>query len=114
MNRKVRRMLGLRVVEWYEDESEQAPAPRPTWADRGRAILATTAGRSILAAAVVGELTFLAIALPGPDGLLAKHRHHIQPVVEFFMPASKLYGEDDAMCRSPQQTAALTLPSVAR
>lgn len=102
LNRKVRRLLGLPVMQWDEEDAP-APAPRATWLQRGQAVLASTAGRSILAALVVGELSFLAIALPGPEGLLARHRHHIQPVVEFFMPSGTRYDAEDEMCRSTSQ-----------
>lgn len=105
LNRKVRRLLGLSVMHWDEDDAP-VPAPRPTWLQRGQAVLASTAGRSFLAALVVGELSFLAIALPGSDGLLARHRHHIQPVVEFFMPSGTRNDAEDQMCRSTPQAIA--------
>jgi hypothetical protein len=89
--RSVRRILGLPVREWYDDGPAVTAAM--IWRQRFRSLTGTNAGRSILAAMVVAELTFAVVAFPGPNGYIAQHREHIR---EAFDLASK-YGQWPAL-----------------
>ena len=78
---RIRRALGLPVETW--DDEPPSPAFAEVWRARFRRITASTAGRAVLASAALAELTFLAVALPGSDGLIATHREHYRQAVNF-------------------------------
>ncbi len=96
--RKVRRMLGLPVREWY-DEGPDLTASM-IWRRRFRTLTSTTAGLSILAALVVGELAFAAVVLPGSNGSLAEHRQHIREAVELVSKYGQWPNLQALVCRS--------------
>ena len=77
---RIRRALGL-PDPWEEGGDE--PRFAQVWRSRFRALTRSKRGRAGLAAAVLAELTFLAVALPGPNGLIAEHREHYREVVNF-------------------------------
>jgi hypothetical protein len=81
LRRKVRQALGLPVGDWYDD------APQPglfaVWGPRARGLLRSATARAVLTAAVCGELTFVAIAAPGSQGLIAEHRLHARQAWEY-------------------------------
>jgi hypothetical protein len=105
---KLRRALGLPVREWYDD------GPLPTaamiWRARLRTLTSTTIGRSILAAVVVAELVFLGVALPGPHGLIARHRQHIREAFELVAKYGEWPGSQALFCRSPRAAAPASAP----
>ena len=79
--RRIRQALGLPVADW--DEDVQEPGFTEVWRARVRRLTASAAGRAGLAAVVCAELAFVIVALPGPNGLLAKHREHFREAVAY-------------------------------
>ena len=104
--RRIRQFLGLPVALWDDDVVE--PRFTEVWRARMRRITGSTAGRAGLAAAVAAELTFIVVALPGPNGLIASHREHFREVVAY-MASIGHFGNPAAFCGAPI-TAARTLP----
>jgi hypothetical protein len=96
LRRKMRVALGLPVQEWYDEGPGRSPAE--VWRERFQAVTSSSAGRSILATLVLAELTFVAVSLPGPNGLVAEHRQHIRQVVEFFSNYGQLPDSLALMC----------------
>jgi hypothetical protein len=82
LRRKVRRALGLPVGDWY-DEDEPQPGFVAVWGGKLRGLLRNGATRAALIALVLGEITFVAIAAPGPGGLIAEHRSHARAAWEY-------------------------------
>lgn len=79
--RRIRRALGLPVETWDEEGDE--PRFTQVWRSRFRTLTRSKRGRAGLSAAVLAELTFLVVALPGPNGLIAAHREHYRELVNF-------------------------------
>ena len=78
---RIRRAIGLPVETW--DDEPPSPAFAEIWRRRFQHITRSTAGRAVLASAALAELTFLAVALPGANGLIATHREHYRQTVNF-------------------------------
>jgi hypothetical protein len=81
LRRKVRQALGLPVGDWYDDEPQ--PGLFAVWGLRARELLRSAKARAVLAAVVCGELTFVVIAAPGSQGLIAEHRLHARQAWEY-------------------------------
>jgi hypothetical protein len=97
LRRKTRIALGLPVQEWYDDGPGRSPAL--VWRERFQAVTSSAAGRSVLATLVLAELTFVAVSLPGTNGLIADHRQHIGQVVEFISKYGQLPDSLALMCK---------------
>lgn len=82
LRRKVRRALGLPVGDWYDEDVPQ-PGVIAVWGGKLRGLLHNGAARTILITLVCGEITFLAVAAPGPTGLIAEHRAHLRAAWEY-------------------------------
>jgi hypothetical protein len=107
--RKLRRALGLPVREWYEDGPVATSAM--IWRGRFRALIGTTRGRSVLAALVVAELTFIALVAPGPHGLIAQHRQHIRQAIEWVVKFGLWPDSRALICRTKSPAAAPGAPN---
>ena len=79
--RRIWRAIGLPVSGW--DDEEQEPRFAEVWRDRLSRLTSSTAGRAGFAALVCAELAFAVVALPGPNGLIAKHREHFREAVAY-------------------------------
>jgi hypothetical protein len=104
--RRIRQAIGL--PDDFADEGEPVPQFGDVWRDRFNRLTRSTAGRAAFAAVVCGELAFAAVALPGPDGVIATHREHFRQVVRYV--ASLGHAIDTAFCTSPAVAAPGNLP----
>jgi hypothetical protein len=109
--RRCRSLLGLPVREWYDDGPVVTASM--IWRQRFQAITGTTAGRSVLAAVVVGELAFAAVILPGADGSFAQHREHIREAVELVSKYGQWPNLKALICRTQPPVAASAAPAPA-
>jgi len=81
VRRKFRQALGLPVADWYDDEPQLGIVA--IWGQRARELTRHSKARAVLAALVCAELSFLIIAAPGPQGLIAAHRIHARQAWEY-------------------------------
>ncbi len=80
LRRKVRRAFGLPVGDWYDDEPQ--PGAFSVWGGKLRALAASGAARAVLASLAAAEITFVVLAAPGGQGLIAEHRVHVRQAWE--------------------------------
>ena len=81
LRRGVRRLLGLPVGDWFDDEPQ--PGLFAVWGEKLRRLLRNGVARAVLATFVCAELTFAAVAAPGGHGLIAEHRLHARQAWEY-------------------------------
>ena len=98
LRRRVRQALGLTVGDWY-DEVEQ-PGVFATLGARARGVLRRGSTRAALAAAVCAELTFVAIAAPGGQGLIAEHRLHARQAWEYVLSVGRYADVSALWCKA--------------
>ena len=80
LRRKVRRVLGLPVGDWYDDEPQ--PGVFSVWGGKLRALAQTGVARTVLASLAAAEITFVVLAAPGGQGSIAEHRVHVRQAWE--------------------------------
>jgi hypothetical protein len=100
--RRIRHAIGLPVADW--DDSEREPGFAEVWRGRLRRITGSTAGRAGVAALVCAEVVFVIVALPGPNGLIAKHREHFREAVAYVASIGH-FGNAAYFCGSPVSAA---------
>jgi hypothetical protein len=69
------------------------------WRARFRVLLQSTAARSLLAALVLGELTFAILVIPDPKSLIASHRDHLRQAIEFVTRYAELPDPKSLYCK---------------
>jgi hypothetical protein len=80
LRRRVRRVLGLPVGDWYDDEPQ--PSAFSVWGEKLRSLMRKGVARAVLASLVAAEITFVVVAAPGGQGLIAEHRVHARQAWE--------------------------------
>jgi hypothetical protein len=80
LRRRVRRALGLPVGDWYDDEPQ--PGVFSVWSEKLRALMRSTTVRAVLGSMLAAEITFMVVAAPGGNGLIAEHRVHARQAWE--------------------------------
>lgn len=81
LRRKIRIALGLPVNDWYDDAPE--PSAWSVWSEKLRGLLRPGFSRAALLGLVFAEITFVIIAAPSGQGLMAEHRRHAREVWEY-------------------------------
>ena len=103
LRRRVRRALGLPVGDWYDDEPQ--PGLFTVWGEKLSGLLRNGPKRAVLAALVFGEITFVAIAAPGGQGLIAEHRLHARQAWEYVQSFGAYVDVSSLWCATAQKAA---------
>lgn len=103
LRRKIRRVLGLPVGDWCDDEPQ--PGLFAVWGEKLRRLVRNGAARAVLATLVFVEVTFAVVAAPGGQGLIAEHRLHARQAWEYVQNFGS-YAQVSSLWCAPGEKAA--------
>lgn len=102
LRRKARQALGLPVGDWYDDEPQLGFSA--VWGEKLRRLLRNGTRRAVLVSLVLGEMTFVAVAAPGKNGLIAEHRAHARAAWEYVQSFGSYVDVSSMWCTGPQNS----------
>jgi hypothetical protein len=102
LRRKVRRLLGLPVGDWYDDQPQ--PSVFAVWGEKLGGLMRSGMTRAVLAALVCAGVAFVIVAAPGGQGSITEHRLHAWQVWEYVRNFDACADVSSLWCSTPEKT----------